>query len=194
MTNNHFYNAIQKYGWNNFKHEILYTGLTKEEAEQKEIELIAHYDSTDRSKGFNISHGGKAPSTGLHWKRPSEGILRGKDHPMCGKRLTDKQKERLRQLNLGSNHPQYGKHRSEETKRKISSKQKGKVIPLEQRKKISDSLKGNIPSNCKKVLCVETGIVYESMESAKRTLNISSLYKATHIEGRTAGGYHWRLI
>lgn len=29
-----------KYGWDNIRHEILYTGLTQEEAEYKEKELI----------------------------------------------------------------------------------------------------------------------------------------------------------
>ena len=46
-THIYFWNAIKKYGWNNFKHEVLFSGLTKEEAEQKEIELIAYYKSND---------------------------------------------------------------------------------------------------------------------------------------------------
>lgn len=54
----HFYAAIQKYGWNNIKHEILFENLTKEEAEQKEIALIALYKSTDREYGYNIAEGG----------------------------------------------------------------------------------------------------------------------------------------
>lgn len=51
-------NAIQKYGWENVKHEILFENLTKEEAEQKEIELIAYYKSNQRKYGYNIANGG----------------------------------------------------------------------------------------------------------------------------------------
>ena len=53
-----FYNAIQKYGWDNITHEILFDGLTKDEANQKEIELISYYDSTNPNKGYNIAFGG----------------------------------------------------------------------------------------------------------------------------------------
>lgn len=63
IKNNHFWNAIQKYGWDNFKHEILYDNLTKEEACQKEIELIALYNSNNREYGYNISLGGETNST-----------------------------------------------------------------------------------------------------------------------------------
>lgn len=58
IKNEYFWRAIQKYGWDNFSHEILYTNLTKEEAKQKEIELIAFYDLTNPNKGYNITPGG----------------------------------------------------------------------------------------------------------------------------------------
>lgn len=51
-------NAIQKYGWENIKHEILFDGLSKEEAEEKEIELITLYKSNDKKYGYNIMSGG----------------------------------------------------------------------------------------------------------------------------------------
>ena len=54
----YFAKAILKYGWDNITHEILYTKLSKEEAEAKEIELIDKLNLTDCSKGYNIAKGG----------------------------------------------------------------------------------------------------------------------------------------
>ena len=48
-----FFNAIQKYGWENFSHEILYTNLTKEEAIELEAKLIDKYNSVEN--GYNCS-------------------------------------------------------------------------------------------------------------------------------------------
>ena len=62
----YFYRAILKYGWDNFKHEILYTGLTKEQAQAKEIELIELYKATDSDYGYNIHKGGNAPNGRIH--------------------------------------------------------------------------------------------------------------------------------
>jgi len=52
------YNAIQKYGWGNIEHKILYENLSREEAEQKEIELITQYKSNNSKYGYNIDNGG----------------------------------------------------------------------------------------------------------------------------------------
>lgn len=57
-NNKHFTSAIKKYGWINIKHEILFENLTKEQAEQKEKELIAEYKSNDTNYGYNLDSGG----------------------------------------------------------------------------------------------------------------------------------------
>lgn len=51
--------AILKYGWEAFEHIILFEGLSKAEAKQKEKELIAKCKSRDPNFGYNISAGGE---------------------------------------------------------------------------------------------------------------------------------------
>lgn len=58
IKNYHFWRAIQKYGWDNITHEILYEELTSDEAKKLEIELIETYKSTDRQYGYNLRDGG----------------------------------------------------------------------------------------------------------------------------------------
>lgn len=57
--NRHFWSAIQKYGWDNFIHEILASDLSKEEAQKLEVELISVYNTTDENFGYNVSIGGE---------------------------------------------------------------------------------------------------------------------------------------
>lgn len=49
------YDAILKYGWENVSHEV-FADLTREEARQKEKELILKYDSINN--GYNVAKGG----------------------------------------------------------------------------------------------------------------------------------------
>lgn len=55
-----FYNAIQKYGWDNFQHDILYTDLNKETALKIESELIKKYNTIEN--GYNVSPYGNIES------------------------------------------------------------------------------------------------------------------------------------
>lgn len=54
-----FYNAIQKYGWDNFDHILIQDGLTAEEANNLEKQLIEQYQTTNQNYGYNISFGGE---------------------------------------------------------------------------------------------------------------------------------------
>lgn len=59
-NNKYFYSAIIKYGWDSFTHEILYSGISKEEAQRMEIDLISKYNSANGDFGYNLSLGGEA--------------------------------------------------------------------------------------------------------------------------------------
>ena len=55
--NQYFTNSIQKYGWDNFEHEIVKTNLTKEEADDLEKLLIQKLNSM-APNGYNLKEGG----------------------------------------------------------------------------------------------------------------------------------------
>ena len=93
---------------------------------------------------------------------------------------------------------------SEETKRKISDAHKGKTISEETKQKLriamTDERKQkmiqlSIQKCANPVVCVETGIVYQSARQAHLMtgIDLASICKCCkHIKRyRTAGGYHW---
>ena len=53
-----FYRSIEKYGWENFTHKILYNSLTEKEASLKEKNMIKKYKTNIPMYGYNISLGG----------------------------------------------------------------------------------------------------------------------------------------
>ena len=73
--NAYFSHDIEKFGWDNFEHEVLYTELTFEEARQKEIQLIALFQSNNPEFGYNKSSGG-APGTGVRFTEERKAKVR----------------------------------------------------------------------------------------------------------------------
>lgn len=58
--NEYFTNAIKKYGWDSFKHEIVFENLTKEQACSKEKALIKLFKTYNDAYGFNYTLGGES--------------------------------------------------------------------------------------------------------------------------------------
>lgn len=54
-----FYNAIQKYGWDNFEHEVLMENVSEENIDDLERWYIKHFNSLINENGYNISKGGR---------------------------------------------------------------------------------------------------------------------------------------
>lgn len=144
-----------------------------------------------------------------------DAIKRGKDNPMYGRKMSEERKESLRHRNLGN---QYAKgarwDMSEETKQKISAALKGnqnclgrklsqetkdkiaesnrrRVYSEETKAKISEANKGK---SMKRIMCIETGVVYDGIVKAVELTGISYSAISHCCRGcqKTAGGYHWK--
>ena len=131
----YFYKAIQKYGWDNFEHEILYDNLTLEEANQLEEELIAKYDTMNTEKGYNLKAGGENNLL-------SEEIRTKISNSHKGKKFSKEHRENLSKAHKGKKAYWYGKHLPEEAKKKISESRKGKKHSEETKKRLSELNKG----------------------------------------------------
>ena len=93
-----FDRAIKKYGWENIKHTVLFSGLTKEQSKEKEIQLIAEYNCTNLENGYNVTIGGE----GSNGFSPSEETRKkiseshkGEKAVWFGRRLTDSMKQQI---------------------------------------------------------------------------------------------------
>ena len=96
----------------------MYKELSKEEAENKEKELIEKYNTTDREYGYNIEKGGCLN------KEVSQETREKLRQNMLGKKHSDKTKQRMSEARKGNKCYWYGKHLSNETKQKLSDKKK----------------------------------------------------------------------
>ena len=84
-----FYNAIQKYGWDNFEHIILeQKEMTQEEANELENFYIKKYNCLDDKYGYNITEGGyktisdNALPAALEWMKKARNFAVEKPHSM----------------------------------------------------------------------------------------------------------------
>ena len=64
----YFYHAIEKYGWDNFEHEVLQECSSKDEADDLEIFYISKYKSHKPEFGYNLSLGGGGITGGIKYK------------------------------------------------------------------------------------------------------------------------------
>jgi|GEM_PF-970481 len=132
--------SINKYGKENFKHEIIDQCQTLKEADDKEIYWIAYFDSTNTKIGMNLTKGGGG---NLGYKMPEhqKEILRKINK---GKKLSEEQRKILSIANKG-------KKLSEEHRKIISKANKGRPLSDEHKKKISESNKGKPKSEEHKI-------------------------------------------
>ena len=179
-NNKHFFNAIEKYGWDNFQHEILFENFTKEEAKLMEQCYIALYNSYDSDKGYNNSLGGEGtygfkPSSKTR-KKLSEIHKKNWEDPKYREKMKERNKkmwenpERKEKQKEASKkmweNPEYRKNMS------IKSKERwGNPEYQEKMKKANEIAK---MKRSKKVICLTTNKVFESIKDAGEFYNIKN--------------------
>lgn len=183
--NGHFFNAIMRYGWENFKHEILYEGMTRAEACQKEKELIAEYRSTDERYGYNLTIGGDGCPGAVKTEEFRQG-----------------QSEKTRLLWCD---PEYREHMVEVHKGKKQSQETidkrrnsyliGHPVSEKTKQKARERATGN-KFRARAVLCVEKNMEFDTIKEAADWAGITPPTINRHLHGKkkSAGGYHWRYV
>ena len=183
-----FNRAIVKYGWNTIKHEILFAGLSKEEAIEKEVELISSYDSTNPENGYNLTTGGEHYDFSDEMKKTiSERIRR-----------TYAERPEIKVL-IGQR--SLGRNASEETRKKMSDSRKRFLAENPSRKiECGNSFRGkhrNLTNDDKKVaIRCSDGTMFDSIVSASKILGISRTGISNVLSGRskTCGGFGFYYI
>lgn len=137
-NNPYFTNAINKYGWDNIEHIILFDDLTEYEAKELEQYMIQWYDTANHKYGYNQTLGGEGTNGGkgsTYWK---------------------------------------GKQIPEETRKKISETLKGNKLPEETKQKMSEKRKGKDNPRAKSVICITTKKIFLTAKDGANFYNIDN--------------------
>lgn len=174
-NNTDFNNAIIEFGWRNISHEVLASGLTSDEAEKIERDMIAFYKSNDPEYGYNSYNGG----------------LKG---TKAGKRTI----ARMKTAQSKERNPMFGRTQTEETRRKISMAKKGKKLSDECKKKLSRALSGEKNPSAKPVLQYDQEMnllaIWRYIEEAAKATGANNISSCCRGRLKTSGGYVWRYL
>ena len=190
----YFKNAINKYGWNNIKHEILLEGVSESEAKYAEKYLIRWYKMQGIS--YNLTDGGDG-WLGHHHTDESKYKMR---IAKLGRKLSNETKQKMSEARKGK-HRSKGWHHSEEARKKMSEQRKGKktvyyISKEELSRRFKEAQKG---VTCKPVLqyTINGEFIQEffSQSEAARAVGAKSPW---HIGDcckgkiKSSNGYIWR--
>lgn len=198
-----FYNAIQKYGWDNFTHEILYTNLNEEDACAIEVFLIEHFNTI--KNGYNVQPGG-------HPTKHSSATVEKIRISHLGKKRPEEATSKMTNTKIAK----YGiKVQCIETKKTYNSMGEASRDTGIDKTSISRCCAGKqitaggyhwsfidtaqqITKDRRKraVLCITTGIVYESIQAAAVATNsdASNICKVCNGKYKTTNKLQWKWM
>ena len=177
----------------------IYENLTEKEAFEKEIETIKYYKENTKYRLTNQTDGGEGTSG---WK-PSNDFKEKQSKIHKTQWGNDEFREKMMSIRKDEN----GIYKSKEFREKISKIVKGEKNPnyqnywsdeqkehLRRKQKLNPLYKNENNPNSKKIICIETGEVFECIKFALQKYEIkndSSISVAIANPIRTAAGFHW---
>ena len=198
QKNLYFGNAVQKYGWDNFDHDVIASNLTKEEACNFEKILIKELNTYDKNFGYNLTLGGE----GLSGYRLSEETRKKTSEAMRGKKRSEETKLKIGKASLGRN---VGRKHTEDELEKMRQAKRGKRVynshaghhkphTEEAKQKIQDA--SHKKKVCQKDIDDNILNTYESLSSASRAtgVNLGSISLCCNGRAKTAGGFIWEFV
>ena len=128
-----FKSSILKYGWDNIKHEVLFTNLDEDTAKRLEVELIRHY----KNLGISLNHtdGGEGVKGIIPWNKGIK-VPYEKSNKLRGKKLSEEHKRKLSISHKGKV-PRKGFHLTPSQIENLRMANIGRKKSIEEREKIS---------------------------------------------------------
>lgn len=161
-----FYNAIKKYGWDGFDHNIIKENITEDEAKKLEIKIIKDLNLQDDKYGYNMSSGGDGVS---------------------GVQCTEETKEKLRQAYYNM---------SPESKQKLLTSRIGIKLSQNHKNNIGKGNKGKGTKKvCQYSKEGKFIKVWNSLTEIHDELKIGigEISSCCHGVDKQTGGYQWRF-
>lgn len=185
--NDYLQKAWNKYGNDGFTFYVL-EYCEENNLDEKEIYYINLYNTTDRECGYNLKSGGKMYSH--HTDEIKNKISESNKQAYLNQDLRNIRSidalnqwsnPEIKEKIMGANNGMYGRHHTEETKQKISDKNKGTI---------------SWRRNTTPVLCIELNKKFDDATAAGKELSLdgSAILKVCKKERKTCGGYHWEFL
>lgn len=197
------WNAIQKYGWENVEHHILYEGLPQSMAEAAEIQLIQEYDTI--RNGYNADKGGNV--TGSHSEETKAKISAANK----GKVVSEETRAKLRAIaqdmdKRGEKNTFWGHHHTEAVKRQHSLFMRGNQYNKGHHhtdefkewksKQMHEAYKDGNHPGCKRVIMLKPNGSTEIFWSMRKAAEVAGVSPATMHKyitmSKTIHGCQWR--
>lgn len=200
------YEAIQRFGWENFNREVYQSGLTRRQASQKERELVLALRTNEKEYGYNLTNGGFDGVRTLESLNKTRQILMG--HPVSDSVRSALRKARsipiicLETKEVFENSLEAGR------KMNICSTSIGKNCNDRASNaggfhfaKLSDYENGTIPQfqftdKGKRVICLETMKIFETQTDAAKSYGVSCQAISHCCTGKveTCAKKHWKFL